>query len=136
MSVFDYQPQLTCVAFSRIGFRFAPNVIQALIPMGTIGTYLLLCSRTPIYVGRSDRCLRTRLSGHSLLSVATHFVWEPAPAPINAFLLEAFWYHRLAGRPNVLNVIHPAMPSGRTVACPFCDRQNEMHALRRALGRD
>lgn len=48
-------------------YRLSPWLIRALIPVGYIGTYKLfrLGETEPIYVGRSDTCLRNRLLRHA-----------------------------------------------------------------------
>jgi hypothetical protein len=124
---------LSAVAVRRVGFRLQSQVVRSLIPRGVIGTYLLLRYGTAIYVGRSDACLRTRLEAHPLLNAATHFLWEPCRAPLQAYLLEAYWYHRLEADPTALNQVHPARPAGFERPCPFC-LPGDALALRRALG--
>lgn len=102
----------------RLAFRLTPSTIRALIPPRTRGTYMLLDRRTPIYVGRSDACLRTRLATHNHRGRATHVLWEVARTPKSAYLLEAYWFHR---QDLQLNQIHPAYPAGTPTICPFCD---------------
>jgi hypothetical protein len=109
----------------RVGFRFESKVLRAVIPPAALGTYLLLVEDEPIYVGRSDTCVRTRLCMHGLGQVATHFVWEPAREAWQGFCLEAAWWHRRADWPMLLNAIHPAIPLGDERTCPFCDKRDE-----------
>jgi hypothetical protein len=85
-----------------------------------------------VYVGRSDLCVRTRLATHPLVGIATHFVWEPCRSRIAAFALESLWFHRLHGRPGVINSIHPPSPEDSGIRCPFCNR-GDIDALARAL---
>jgi hypothetical protein len=105
---------------SRLALRFRPRIVQAVVPARAIGAYLLLLGEHPLYIGRSDRCVRTRLCDHPLLWVATHFVWEPCRDAVAAFLLESLWFHRLAGEPGGLNIVHPSTPAGSGMSCPFC----------------
>ncbi|MEX5268882.1 GIY-YIG nuclease family protein [Kocuria sabuli] len=105
-------------AAARLAFRFTPATVRALVPARICGTYLLLDGENPVYVGRSDACLRTRLASHNHRSSATHVLWEPARSPKNAYLLEAHWFHQ---HDLQLNQIHPASPAGQSLSCPFCD---------------
>ncbi len=121
-------------ATRRFAFLARPDVLHSLLPPNAIGTYLLLRNLHPIYVGRSDHCLRTRLLGHELLPLATHVVWELSRSAQRAFHLEAAWFHQLHGNSECLNRIHPARPCGDRFGCPFCRprvRQAFLAALRR-----
>lgn len=109
----------------RFAFRFKQRVVRAMVPIRTQGAYLLLSGENPLYIGRSDHCVRSRLTGHPLLGIATHFLWEPCNSSVRAFCLEAFWYHRLAGELGGLNLIHPASPTGSGLSCPFCSMDDE-----------
>lgn len=119
---------------ARMAFQLKPTTIRALVPRRIPGTYLLLAGSRPIYVGRSDTCLRTRLASHNHLNKASHVLWEPAPTPAAAFALEAFWFHKHSD--SLLNKAHPASPKGQRMKCPFCSCSSEKalrHALRRPL---
>jgi hypothetical protein len=105
---------------TRLGFLAKPSTMRALIPESVVGTYLLLNGSQPVYVGRSDTCLRTRLSKHPLLDVASHVVWEPFQTPRQAYLTECAWYHELIDRGVAINQIHPAVPAYSLYVCPFC----------------
>ncbi len=116
-------PEVVLIAAAppaRLAFRMTPRTIRALIPVATPGTYLLLSGRVPVYVGRSDRCLQTRLAAHNHLHTVSHVVWEPARDQWAAFCLEAWWWHQ--HKDSLINKIHPAVPNGRG-PCPFCDAQ-------------
>lgn len=115
----------------RHAFRFEPDVVRRMVPHETLGTYCLLVDRAPVYIGRSDTCLRGRLAAHPLLGEAEHFVWSAGSGPWATFCMEAFWWHRLAGSPTLRNAIHPAVPKGEQRTCPFCI--SEEGALRLAL---
>lgn len=104
----------------RLALPADPAWIRVLVPKGYAGAYLLLQGHTPIYVGRSDCCLRRRLCQHEKLAEASHLVWEPCHDPLRAFYLEAFWYDQLNHLPSMRNQIHPARPDGRDEPCPFC----------------
>jgi len=116
----------------RTGFRFTRDVIRATIPSGVVGTYCLIADAEPIYIGRSDHCVLTRLAGHPLTGQATHFVWEPSRCTWQAFCLESFWWHRIEQYPSLRNAIHPARPAGVTRPCPFCEKR-DAKSLRRML---
>lgn len=115
----------------RLALPADPAWIRALVPSGYAGAYLLLQGHTPIYVGRSDRCLRRRLCQHEKLAEASHLVWQPCRDPLRAFYLEAFWYDQMNQLSSMRNLIHPARPDGRNEPCPFCsvDAQSVMAVL-------
>ena len=127
---------LTTSASARLAFRFVPGVVRALIPRDVIGCYVLTVGERPVYVGRSDSCLRQRLAHHGLLGRASHFFWQPCGTPLAAFNLESAWYHHLrhgAGT-GLLNLNHPGSPSGVNCLCPFClpgDREALAFAMSR-----
>jgi len=121
------------VELRRMGYLFLPEVVRAIVPQGCVGVYLLLgrgCH--PVYVGRSDTCVRHRLANHEHLGNAAYFTWEPRLTPGDAFYMEAWWFHRLADYPTALNRRHPGPPAGSATPCPFC-RQADLPALRLAL---
>ena len=105
-------------------YDYAPMIVRSLVPKGLAGVYLLgrapsVGRFTPIYVGRSDTCLCTRLVRHELQAVATHFAFELVGNPIRAFTQECSLYHtHLDG--GLRNIIHPDSPAGLGLACPFC----------------
>jgi hypothetical protein len=105
----------------RVGFRFDRAVVRATIPASIVGVYCLLVEAIPVYIGRSDRCLLTRLAQHPLENIATHFIWEPSRERWAAFCLESYWWHRLSEFPDLENRIHPARPKGIDRRCPHCD---------------
>jgi hypothetical protein len=104
----------------RLAFRFDPTVIRKHVPAGVVGSYLLLQDAKPIYVGRSDTCLRHRLQQHPLLGLASHVAWEVTKSAERAFLVEAGWFHEIKEGQQALNQIHPAKPNGSMIECPFC----------------
>lgn len=118
---------------ARMGLRFSAPVIRATVPAQCPGAYCLFRGADPVYVGRSDHCVRTRLSVHPLLGFASHFTWTPTSTPWTAFLNESAWWHALNFKPEVRNQIHPARPVGITRTCPFCnvgDGPALAHAIR------
>lgn len=104
----------------RLAFVATPSVVRALVAPQRPGAYTLLQMTLPIYVGRSDHCLQTRLVGHPLLPVATHVAWQTCASPTEAYRLESAWFHQLCGAPSLINRIHPARPAGADFNCPFC----------------
>ncbi len=123
---------------TRVALRLTRSVVNMQIPTGTIGAYLLMeydqDGARPLYVGRSDTCLRRRLCRHPLRGRATHFVVTPARNSHQAYAMESYWYHeyQAAGR-AVRNQIHPASPAGTGRRCPFCPEDAIKRALSRAL---
>ena len=116
----------------RFGYALHPIFLRTVIPTGVIGTYLLLNNGNPIYVGRSDTCILTRLLSHEHLSSATHVVWEPCKTKVHAFALESAWYHDPYISDRLINKIHPARPMDFDFECPFCNK-NDAEALKRSL---
>ena len=109
----------TCM-IRRMAFRLVPSVVRALVPDQLIGAYVLTIGPRPVYVGRSDRCLRTRLVGHPLLETATHFFVIPCSCEEDAYRWESAMFHWLQNKGVSLNQIHPARPESLVGSCPFC----------------
>ena len=105
--------------FKRFGYLFQSEIISALIPTNVTGVYTLLIREKPIYVGRSDVCLKARLLKHELLGVASHFAWELSTNVEYGFYLESFLFHKWQHL-NLLNQNHPGKPSKLLCSCPFC----------------
>lgn len=122
-----------------LAFRFTRASVQTLLPRGVPGAYILLRARegadaTPIYVGRSDTCLQTRLTGHPHKRHATHFIFAPTGTAKRAFWLEAALYHQLnTDDMQILNQVHPASPQNSGLTCPFCPSEDIEAAFRRTL---
>ena len=106
---------------TRFSFPFTRRYVNASLPAGVPGSYLLLDrAGRPLYVGRSDQCLRQRLLGHPLRGRAAHFTAAVVDGPRGAYLLECYWWHRYRRDGlELVNRIHPATYD-LTVACPFC----------------
>lgn len=115
----------------RVAFAATATFIRLFVPERAIGVYMLLSDTIPFYVGRSDTCSRTRLLNHPLLAATTHIAWEPCRDQLQAFRMEAAWFHTFEPS-KLLNQIHPARPSGNFENCPFCatgDCLAWMHAM-------
>jgi hypothetical protein len=125
---------ITGATTSRLAFLFESSRVKALLPPGRPGIYLLYRNGQPIYIGRSDHCVRRRLLSHPLAGVATHVVWEFCRTPVHAFHLESFCFHRLLGQPGMLNRAHPGRPPGTRSQCLTC-QDGLLDALSYALGR-
>lgn len=101
-----------------------PDNVRRVIRPGTIGVYQLARYEkghlTVGYVGRSDSCLRNRLARHNHLSDFDYFWYRPESGPQRAFLLEAGMWHALKADLPLLNHIHPAVPIGSRIVCPYC----------------
>ncbi len=117
----------------RFCFSADPKLIGGLLPENVIGTYLLSYDRRPFYIGRSDACLRGRLTTHEYLNHASHVIWEPCKNHAQAFYLECYWYHELEDSGQLINMIHPGKPNGTDLSCPFC-RCDWNSALEQAIG--
>jgi hypothetical protein len=114
------KPILSEGAAARYPLPFRPGFVRVAVSPRHPGVYLLLRRGRPIYIGRSDRCVRARLARHPYLGRADQFVWYPCRSAVHAFYLESFWYHALREEGVARNLIHPARPAGSGIACPFC----------------
>lgn len=121
----------------QLAFLASPAIVRALVPARKPGVYILLRMGVPFYIGRSDKCIQTRLAGHPLLPIATHMTWGTCETALQAYRLEAAWFHMLRASPELTNQIHPAQPAGHSDSCPFCstgDCQAWAHLMRPTLG--
>ena len=82
------------------------------------GVYILSKARDgrrADYVGRSDDDLRTRLIQSAKEgSGYTHFWFEYASSPRDAYWKECFYYHQYSPTDNS---VHPAVPAGSVWRC-------------------
>lgn len=101
-------------------YRLSPWLVRALIPVDYIGTYSLYRFREkePIYVGRSDTCLRNRLLRHAHTKRADYFDYDIQWTLEKCFIAECSAYHALLDK--IDNLIHPAPPKRLQIKCPFC----------------
>jgi hypothetical protein len=78
-------------------YLFDALILRSLIPRNTIGVYVLgnyYHGRfDPLYVGRSDTCLLTRLLSHNHRGRATHVVWRVTRSQRQAYYQECCLYH-------------------------------------------
>jgi len=88
--------------------------INEMIPANTLGAYILLEETKPIYIGRSDTCLKRRLLKHNHRSKATHLIWQIAKSPLQAYQFESYWYQWAIEHGGFINQISPAKPSSET----------------------
>jgi hypothetical protein len=91
---------------------------RALIPESRIGSYVLIDGDKPVYVGRSDTCLRRRLLQHANRQRAEYFAYNIHHTRIQAYTMECALYHALI--PEIRNLIHPDSPDQTAVRCSFC----------------
>jgi len=68
----------------RMAVPAHPRWIRPLIPHAVVGAYMFFLGEEPVYIGRSDVCLRTRLLGHELLGTSSHVLWERCSSPRQA----------------------------------------------------
>jgi hypothetical protein len=112
------------LAPTRFAFPLKARYISMMLPAAKPGSYLLLESSQPVYVGRSDRCVRQRLLSHPLRGKATHFTATITDDARGAYLLECYWFHRYrSDGAGLRNQIHPPgwQPNAQ---CPFCSPVN------------
>jgi hypothetical protein len=91
---------------------YETEVVRRIVPAGAPGVYVLIRRGgqrlSPVYVGRSDRCLRSRLLRHPYRE-PEYFAFAVCRSPLVAYLAErrAYWWLR-----PVLNEAFPALPDG------------------------
>jgi hypothetical protein len=99
-------------------------ILAAKIPPRSRGAYVLGKyvggEFSPLYVGRSDSCLLTRILTHNYRNLATHVAWRIRSSQRDAFHQECALYHTYEEEPWFLNKVHPASPKGSGLICPFC----------------
>lgn len=108
-----------------IAYLLRPDVVREVVEKGRPGVYILgeyERGRFVIrYVGRSDRCLRTRLLTHNHLYECSYFIFRYASSPAEGFQMECKWWHDYVSWPGeLLNKRHPGTPPGRNLSCPYC----------------
>jgi hypothetical protein len=99
-------------------YRLQPWMVRALIPARCMGSYVLYDRATPLYVGRSDTCLQRRLLRHAYRRRAPYFTFDIHQSEMHAYTVECAIFHAL--RPQLSNLIHPAVPDDTAAHCPFC----------------
>lgn len=100
-------------------YLLTPWLIRAMLPTDTIGTYTLWSGATPVYIGRSDTCLRRRLLEHSTRRpYGTRFTFDVSRTPQDAFAMECSLFHALGDTTS--NIEHPPRANRADPACPFC----------------
>jgi len=117
-------------------YRFTPNVVRQEVESDTAGSYVLGVDAgdgnfAPRYVGRSDHGVQGRLAKHDYLYKYEYFVYRTASGAEQAFQQECELWHGYRQRGYELdNKVHPAVPPGCALKCPFCDFADHMSALR------
>lgn len=100
-------------------YLLTPWLIRAMIPESTIGTYTLWAVDAPIYIGRSDTCLRRRLLEHAAVRPdGIRFTFDVSRSMQDAFALESSLFHALGD--VTANINHPPRAGRTDPACPFC----------------
>ncbi len=99
-------------------FKLEPWLVRAVIPQGKIGVYVLYISGKPVYAGRSDEDLRSRLVAHASVKRAEYFGFGLYSDASRAFDIECALFHAL--EPCTTNLIHPASPKGSGRICVVC----------------
>lgn len=100
-------------------YLLTPWLIRAMIPEGTIGTYTLWSADAPIYIGRSDTCLRRRLLEHAAVRADdVRFTFDVSRSIQDAFAMECSLFHALGDVTS--NIDHPPRARRTDPACPFC----------------
>ena len=117
--------------FDCMAVPLTSSWISELIPNNTIGAYLLWNEIEPIYVGRSDNCLKTRLITHNHRGEATHVTWQVANTPSQAYQFECFWYSWAKQQNRCLNQIAPARPSKQNSISPLLSKFNQPSVCQR-----
>jgi len=99
-------------------FRLEPSLVRTLIRQRHAGTYVLYRRGKPVYVGRSDYDLATRLTTHARCGRAHYFGFNLHPDADRAYDMECALFHSL--RAITSNRVHPASPKGWRRRCFIC----------------
>lgn len=104
---------------------FLPEAIRLVVAPNRSGTYALGDMEggefRVRYVGRSDRCLQTRLLTHERLYQFSYFYFQYTATCREAFHLESKWWHCCIDFDIPLqNQIHPDSPTHMAMSCPYC----------------
>jgi hypothetical protein len=86
-----------------------------------VGSYVLYSHRAPIYVGRSDFDVQSRLLDHAGVRRADYFSYQVHPSPEHAYRSECSLFHAISD--GLTNIIHPDSPNGSSAVCEFCVKQ-------------
>lgn len=105
---------------------FLPERIRQVVEPGRPGVYALGDVEDGLfqvkYIGRSDRCVMTRLLTHNYLYAFSYFFVQYAKTPEEAFRLESRWWHTCWDTEIPLrNKIHPDAPANSGALCPYCE---------------
>ena len=103
---------------TRRRYQLRPWLIRALIPVGVVGTYILWSPTAPVYIGRSDTCLRRRLTEHAANWPEIFFTYDVAISIEDAYAMECSLFHALAD--HTTNIDHPTRAGSGDLGCPFC----------------
>lgn len=100
-------------------YLLTPWLVRVMLPEHTIGTYTLWSPDAPIYIGRSDTCLRRRLIEHTATwPKGTRFTFDVSRTVQDAFAMECSLFHALGD--STANIDHPPRANRADPACPFC----------------
>jgi len=105
-------------------YELTPQRVREIVPQDAVGFYRLGIVKNdqfwPLYIGRSDRGLQSRLLQHSRQRPGvTHFQPAVTRTIRRAFELECRGWHLHGDR--LENDIHPARPKRIGYECPYCD---------------
>jgi hypothetical protein len=100
-------------------YRLKSWFIRSLVPEGAPGAYVLWTPTMPVYVGRSDTCLRRRLLEHARsFPDFMYFTYNVTWRPQDAFVVECSLFHALGD--TTLNLSHPQRARASDHPCGFC----------------
>jgi hypothetical protein len=95
---------------------FSTDSVDSYVSSPSPGVYILSKdARTAAYVGRSDTDVGSRIKQY-VTEGYTHFWFEYATSPRDAYLKECEYYHKY-NPPDNKN--HPAVPFGTNWRCPI-----------------
>ena len=72
------------------------------------------------YIGRSTRCLQTRLLDHASKRESEAFKFLPLKSVREVYDMECLWFH--THRDQLENIRHPDAPRGLPYTCKYCNR--------------
>lgn len=117
-------PTIKLYGFEFFGPLDLSGDVVSEISDGHLGVYSLGSlsrgSYVPGYFGRSDTCVRTRLTSHVSAAKFSVFCVRRCSSLWEAYSQECKLVHAFADAYRLANINHPARPAGQDWSCPVC----------------
>lgn len=98
----------------------AQNLVSKQIGNYWLGHFSATGSFVVRYIGRSDTCLKRRLSQHAAKGKYEAYVFRPSEQIKESFDIECREWHLLKSIDQLDNIIHPDSPTRLPYKCNYC----------------